>query len=62
MRLNNSGKIIPIFSIIIAVLLLTLTAVSIFYTKQEKEKRKALCLYRIVFFCFRGVSFCFVSF
>ena len=41
MKLTNSGKVITVFSVIVAILLVTLTAISIFYTTKEKEKRQA---------------------
>ena len=40
--MNNSGKVVTIFLIITAILLLSLTAISLFFFQQEREKRHAL--------------------
>ncbi|MFC1510724.1 hypothetical protein ACFL49_03585, partial [Candidatus Omnitrophota bacterium] len=38
--MNSSGKVLIIFSVIIAILLLSLTAVSLFFFQKEIDKRK----------------------
>ncbi len=38
---NRSGKVIVVFAVIIAVLLISLTAISIFFFQKEHERRKA---------------------
>lgn len=43
MKINNSsGKVLTIFLIIVAILLVTLTAVSLFFFQQETDRRKML--------------------
>lgn len=39
---NSSGKVLTVFLVIIAVLLISLTAISIFFFQKELEKRKLL--------------------
>ncbi len=38
--MSNSGKVLTVFLIVIAILLLSLTAISLFFYQQESEKRK----------------------
>ncbi|HLF17438.1 MAG TPA: hypothetical protein VI749_00890 [Candidatus Omnitrophota bacterium] len=40
--MNNSGKVITIFVVIIAILLISLTAISLFFFKQERERRQSM--------------------
>lgn len=40
MKKNNSGKVLVIFLVIIAILLISLTAISMFFFQKEIEKRK----------------------
>ena len=38
--MNSSGKVLVIFLVIIAVLLISLTAISLFFFQKETERRK----------------------
>ncbi len=40
MRKNSSGKVLTIFLVIIAILLISLTAISLFFFQKETERRK----------------------
>ena len=42
MTTNSSGKVLTVFLVIIAILLISLTAVSIFFFQKEIEKRKTI--------------------
>ena len=38
--MNSSGKVLIIFSVITAILLISLTAISLFFFQKETERRK----------------------